>query len=275
MTPVQVLERLEEMAPSGAGTPSGVWSAAALLEVLEQRSGDMQTRPVMAEPTRGPSIQSRRRGPLIAAAVAVIVLVVGATAAILTTRGGDDVTTRLPESAALPDLVAEPGRVGEALTVAHASGDTDVYVGLFADDAVLSIDGIALSVEDLRTRYVGWDRVMNRRWEHSACEITDNKGICQVTMTDDWLTPLLDQPFTGEALVEVAEGEITVYHYLGALKGNQFELAGSFSAWTFLNHPDKAERMWDEYAPSYPIFSQESALLHRQLGEEYIARLSP
>ena len=116
-TPQEALRRLEEADPvsSPKTMPSAAWSSAALLDRIDERSGDTNPKPVTERLLPTPSIR-RGRGPLIAiataTATAVVVLAIGAAMAILTLsgEGGNDVitaptTTTVAVEALQPDLI--------------------------------------------------------------------------------------------------------------------------------------------------------------------------
>lgn len=112
-TPQEALRRLEEADPvsSPKTMPSAAWSSAALLDRIDERSGDTNPRPITERLLSTPPIR-RGRGPLIAIATAVVVLAIGAAMAILTLsgEGGNDVitpstTTTVAVQALQPDLI--------------------------------------------------------------------------------------------------------------------------------------------------------------------------
>jgi len=228
-----------------------------------------EQRPVRARP-EPPKMTRRWLVPALAGAAVVILAIVVAFVAF---GGGDepDVIT--------PDFDSDPTLVGEALTVAYNSGDVDAYLGLFAEDAELRFNGGPSSLEDIRSGYQGWDRIMNRSSEWSECAPFGSSAtavMCRVAITDPiWINPLLGEPWPGRVVITTTDGEITQYDYSDRDTANRLALS-AFKQWTFENYPGQsgAAVMWDPNTPlPLPRFTEESARLHIELGAEYVAQL--
>lgn len=178
-----------------------------------------------------------------------------------------------------PDVVdfsGDPTLVGEALTAAYSSGDADVYLSLFAPDAEVIFNGLPSSLEVMRAEYEGWDRIMNRSYEWSNCLDTvsrvEGRVRCLSAITDPiWISPL-PGPWPGITDIDTADGKITRYSYRDTDTPNVLA-ATQFRTWTREVHPEEAAVMWESGTLPYPVTSAESAQLHVDLGEEYVAQL--
>jgi hypothetical protein len=267
-TDQQLLEQLRQVnpVPADAERPEAMWSSAALFANVEQRSGTMKTYQDVSEvrdvesPTqpRGP----RWRGPLIAATAAVVaLLIVGAP------------TTLVPDIS--PDL----SNFGEALTAAHNAADPEVFLGLFAEDAEIRLDNQALTPDEVRAagplpgmgsnlQYDrGWITTMNQRYDYSSCQVNGDRVLCDMTVTSDYLAPLLP-PDPHTVAAQVLEGEIVLFVVSGLFSVVD-DIMADFQDWTQDNYPEEADLMWVNDWEAVEVPTEESALLHLRLGEEY------
>jgi len=210
-----------------------------------------------------------------AAATAAVVGVISLTVLGVLTNT-DDVAAPV-----IPDFSQDVTLVGEALTAAYNSGDIDLYLSLFAADAelefshTLGIIGNTISVAEYRGLIAGWSQTLNAHWEWVDCQRTGNAvtdpTLCQVRITNDWLELVGQEPNRARVTIGVVDGMITLWDHRG-LRSPGDEAVARFEDWTRRLHPVEAALMWDGEASVTPIFSEESARLHLQLGEEFITQ---
>ncbi len=258
-----------------------------LLLAIYQRSGIMgqihdttmktEDRPPIQVVGRADEVvvkKSRKRLGLVAAAATVVAFVsVGVVVAL---TSGDDVAAPV-----IPDFSQDVTLVGEALTAAYNSGDIDLYLSLFAADAelefshTLGIIGNTISVAEYRGLIAGWSQTVNDHWEWVDCQRTGNAvtdpTLCQVRITNDWLELMGQEPNRARVTIGVVDGMITLWDHRG-LRSPGDEAVARFEDWTRRHHPVEAALMWDGEASVTPIFTEESARLHLQLGEEFITQ---
>lgn len=184
----------------------------------------------------------------------------------------------------LPDFSTDLSKVGEALTQAMATYDPEVFLSLFADDAVLRTANETFSPKELRAAGVldsqatvfqydrGWARTMNQQQVYSLCEVNGDRVGCAMVMTSDFLAPI-HPPVEYQAGIQVVDGQIVLL-WLSGGSGPHDVVVGAFQAWTYENYPDEAELMWVYEWDSLEIATAESALLHLELGTEYVESLS-
>jgi hypothetical protein len=269
----QALEHVRQAnpVPTGSTRPSAFLSSTALLELIYERSGDMQTqdKPVTEQrPIPMPSAPPKPRRwlvPALTAAAAVLAAFIIVLAVL--DDGSPDVA----------DFSEDPTLVGEALTAAYNSGDADIYLSLFATDAEVTFNSLPGSLEVMRAEYEDWDRIMNRSYEWSNCDDTisrvEGRVRCLAAITDPiWISPLLSGPWPAIINIDTADGKITRYDYRDMNTPNVVPLT-EFRTWTREAHPEEAAVMWQSGTLPYPITSEESAQLHVDLGEEYVAQL--
>ena len=215
---------------------------------------------------------------LVAAATAVVAVVSVGVIAILTS--GDEVAAPV-----ISDLSQDVTLVGEALTAAYNSGDVDLYLSLFAADAEVKFGGDTVSLAEQREFVLGgWSQTMNERWEYVDCQRTGSAAaapvLCQVRITDDWLKLMGEEPDRGRVDIQVVDGKITQWGVL-FLRSPGDEPRARFEDWTQEHHPVEAALMWENSTDDNgltsvaPIFTEESARLHLQFGEEYKQQISP
>ncbi len=174
--------------------------------------------------------------------------------------------------------------MGEALTAASNSGDVDLYLSLFAADAEVAFFGDVSLAEQREFVFGGWSQTMNERWEYVDCQRTGNAAaapvLCQVRITDDWLKLMGVEPDRGRVDIQVVDGKITQWDFFG-LSSPGDEPGARFEDWTLEHHPVEAALMWENITLNngvtvvVPIFTEESARLHLQFGEEYKQQISP
>ena len=219
----------------------------------------------------------RKRWGLVAAAATVVAVVSVGVVAML--ASGDDVAAPV-----IPDFSQDVILVGEALTAANNSGDVDLYLSLFAADAEVKFFGDTVSAEQREFVLGGWSQTMNERWEYVDCQRTGNAAaapvLCQVRVTNDWLKLMGEEPDRGRVDIQVVDGKITQWDvFFLASPGD--EPRARFEDWTLEHHPVEAALMWENLTDDNgvtfvaPIFTEESARLHLQLGEEYKQQISP
>jgi ABC-type amino acid transport substrate-binding protein len=265
--------------------------APAFLTALEQRSSTMQTDRVRElpriEPPALPEPPRRRRLAAAVAAAVVIAALVGLGAWLAYGGGGepDVIDGPLPTTGpyGLPDFSSDPVNVGAALTAAQNSHDPEAFLSLLADDAELRSYNDVVSPDDIRagvvlgpagTRYGydrAWARVMNEE-EFYSCELTGDGVICDLTSTSDHLEPILP-PIRELIAIQVRDGQITSMQVAGITDSGDAILE-DFQAWTFEHHPAEAAVMWSTSNWAEETRTEESALLHLRLGEEYVAQLN-
>jgi len=216
------------------------------------------------------------RWVLVAAAVTVVAVVSFGDLAIPTSE--DDAAPPL-----IPDFSEDVTLVGEALTAAYNSGDVDLYLSLFAADAALEFNahrGLLvemLTLADYRESIGGWSRTMNERWQWLDCQRTGNVPnlpvLCQVRVTSDWLQLMAEEPDRGRVTLLVVDGDITQWEFR-ALRSPSDDAVARFEDWTRQHHPDEAAAMWAGDFSIVPIFTEESARSHLQLGLEFVTQVS-
>ncbi len=219
--------------------------------------------------------EPRKRWELVAAPVLVIALVLIGFGGIFSTMDGD----RAP---VIPDFSRDLTLVGDALTAAHNSGDLDRFLSLFAADAQLEFSGApgfffegTVSLTRYREFLESWSRVMNEQWEWLDCQLTGNTGaaLCQVRITNDWLELLFEEPDRARVTVQMVDGRVTQWDFRGLRSPNDLTVA-RFEDWTHQLHPILAATMWQSDGSIFPIFTEESARLHLQLGQEYMKQIA-
>ncbi len=213
---------------------------------------------------------------LVAAAVTAVAVISFGDVAFLTS--GDDAA-----GSVIPDFSQDVTLVGEALTAAYSSGDVDLYLGLFAADAELEFNAHRgplvemLTLADYRESIVGWSQTMNERWQWVDCQRTGNvsnlPALCQVRVTSDWLELMAEEPDRGRVTLLVVDGGITQWEYRG-LRSPSDDAVARFEDWTREHNPDEAAAMWAGGASIIPIFTEESARLHLQLGLDFVTQAS-
>ncbi len=288
-TDQQLLEQLRQVnpVPADAERPEAMWSSAALFADVEQRSGKMKTYEDVREvrdvesPTqpRGP----RWRGPLIAAtAAAVALLIVGAGFWLFADGSREAPVVDEPVPTTLvPELTSELSNFGEALTAAHNADDPEVFLGLFAEDAEFQAFGSGgLTPDEIRTagplsgtashfQYDrGWTRIMNQRYDYSSCQVNGDRVLCDLTVTSDWLKPLYG-PEPNTIAAQVRDRKIVLF-VISGVDDPTNDIRADFHDWTRENYPEEAELMWINDWEDVEVPTEESALLHLRLGEEYV-----
>ena len=218
-------------------------------------------------------MKPEKRWELLLVPVAVIALVWVGFAGILSNRNDE----RTP---VIADFSQDLTLVGEALTAAYNSGEVDLFLNLFADEARLEFLGApgffsegSVSPADYRVFIEGWSRIMNEKWEWTDCQRTGNTAtaLCQVRITNDWFELFFEEPDRARVTVEVVDGKVIQWDLRGLRSPNDVTVA-RFEDWTRQLHPDLAATMWQSEGSVFPTFTEESARLHLQLGEEYIAQ---
>lgn len=298
-TDQQLLEQLRQVnpVPADAEPPAAMWSAAALFADVEQRSGKMKTnedvREVTSTETQSAEPRKRWRGPLIAVATAVVaLLIVGAGFWILADGSREAPVVDEPVPTTLvPELSSDLSNLGEALTAAHNADDPEVFLSMFAEDAELRFANDVITPDEIRTQgpLLGgaghfqynasyfiydrtWARIFNERYDYSSCQINGDRALCDMTVTTDYLQPLLGSiPHT--AAFQVRDGKIVVFVF-SHKSDPSHDIPEDFQDWTQANYPEEAELMWVNDGQAIEVPTEESALLHLRLGEEY-AQLQP
>ena len=123
--------------------------------------------------------------------------------------------------------------------------------------------GVALLAKDLRQREL-------LPTEGTGNAVTD-PTLCQVRITNDWLELMGQEPNRARVTIGVVDGMITLWDHRG-LRSPGDEAVARFEDWTRRLHHVEAALMWDGEASVTPIFTEESARLHLQLGEEFITQ---
>jgi len=132
-TPADAQRRLEAANPmvSASAKPTDAWSSAALLEHIDRKSGDMQTKETSTrieyEPATKKTQRPRWLPPALAGATAVIAALV--LAAVFMT-GGDESRSQYAEAAAGGDPQAVAGLFSDSFRV----GDVDTVVAYLHPD---------------------------------------------------------------------------------------------------------------------------------------------
>ena len=208
---------------------------------------------------------------------AAVVAIASITLLVTMTIGNDQ-----PEPE-IPDFSQNETLVGEALTAAYHSGDNDLFLSLFAADAELEFSGApglffgdTITLDRYREFLDNWSQPMNESWEWDACQRTGSAAgssvVCEVEMTNDWFALMRQQPDRGWVIVQIDDGTITHWDHRGLRSPNDVTVS-RFEDWTRQNHPSQAVHMWQSDRSVFPIFSEESAKLHLELGEAYFQEI--
>ncbi len=270
-------------------------AAPAFLAALENRSTTMQTSQVRELPRVEPPPmleEPRRRWTVAAAAAFVIAVLIGVGAWLAFGGSGDEpdvIDSPIPTTGpyGLPDFSSDPTIVGAALTAAQNAHDTEVFLSLFAEDAELRFREQVFSPADIRAGvelpFTGnnyqldrsWARIMNES-ESFSCEVNGDRALCDVTITSDWLDPLLP-PIPYNVAIQMQEGKLVMFW--PSLSDDPADvMQEAFKVWTFENYPEEALLMWRDAdsggaGHATEIRTEESARLHLRLGQEYVAQL--
>jgi hypothetical protein len=291
-TDQQLLERLRQInpVPTDAERPQAMWSTAALFADVEQRSGTMKTNEDIQQlqhlgaPPERPRLAWR--GPLIAAAAAAVVLLVVGAGLWLVGDGSQDapVVDEPAPTTVVPALSTDLSNMGEVLTAAHNADDPEVLLGLFSEDAELKLGGDAFTPNEIRAEgplpgiadNYAYDRpfarIFNDRYDYSSCQVNGDRVLCDMTVTTDYLKPLLGS-FQFSVAIAVQEGKIVQLNVAQTVDPIA-DLMFDFQDWTQQNYPEEAKLMWVSPANPDAVPTEESALLHLRLGDEY-AQLQP
>jgi hypothetical protein len=263
--------------------------APAFLIALEQGNMAVETSQVRQLPrVELAPIQVTRRRLGIAIAVGVFVFAaligLGVWLAFADRSAPDVIEGPIPTTGpyGLPDFSSDPVSVGAALTAAQNTHDPDVFLSLLADDAELRFGIQVVSPDDIRAgvtltgaggRYQydrAWARIVNEEEVYSSCEANGKGVICDLESTSDHLKPVLP-PIPDIVGIQVLDGQITLFQVAGVADPSN-DILSDFQAWTFENYPEEAALMWTMRNFPEEVRSEESALLHLQLGEEYLAQ---
>lgn len=132
-TPADAQRRLEAANPvvSASAKPTTAWSSAALLEHIDRRSGDMQTKETPTRVEYEPATKKTQRPrwliPALAGATAVIAAIVVASVLLI---GGDESKSLYAEAAAGGDPQAVAGLFADSFRI----GDVDTIVDYLHPD---------------------------------------------------------------------------------------------------------------------------------------------
>ncbi len=251
------------------------------LYVVDSRGDDMQTQTRQrTEPT--PPKRRRNWVPALAGATAVVA---AAIVVVFVAIGGEQGPV-----AGVPDIRSDLSNVGEVLTAAHNAEDPEVLLGLFAEDAELQFFGRApITPADIRSGVMltgpgsnyqydrAWARTFNDRYEYSSCRVNGDRVVCDMTVTTDYLQPLPLRDDAGRPLdgfphtvaAQFRDGEIVLF-VLSVVADNSYDIIGEFQDWTQENYPEEAALMWVNDWEPVEVPTEESALLHLRLGQEYV-----
>ncbi len=236
----------------------------------------------MQTQTRPETIASAPRGRpgWIPALVAGLVAAVAITAVVIATSGGDSDPVA-GDGTAIPDFSTDLALVGEAVMIAQNNYDPELFLSLFAADAQLMFYNDVYSPADMRDgaaikdRFAGhfaYDqtvaRLVNEKQTYSGCTVNGDRVLCDLAISSDVLKGLMP-PVPHTAAFQIQDGKIVLF-VVSALAGPDDQIREDFHAWTFENYPEEAALMWEADWRPEPIFSEESARLHLQLGDEYV-----
>ena len=159
--------RLADPAPVDAERPEGTWSSAVVLQIIEQRSGTMETIERKTDTT-----PSRRRGWLVAAAAMVVAIIAGGAVIGLLGGSSDEPDVGSLTPGAIPVTSYED--IAGTYTNRPASGSAAAYFALhiFEDGTWhVSTQG-AFLVEDYP------QKAYETRFEGTEVFVTETQGNC-------------------------------------------------------------------------------------------------
>ena len=159
--------RLADPAPVDAERPEGTWSSAVVLQIIEQRSGTMETIERKTDTT-----PSRRRGWLVAAAAMVVAIIAGGAVIGLLGGSSDEPDVGSLTPGAIPVTSYED--IAGTYTNRPASGSASAYFALhiFEDGTWhVSTQG-AFRVED------NPQKAYETRFEGTEVFVTETQGNC-------------------------------------------------------------------------------------------------
>ncbi len=128
----KLVERIRraDPAPPGAAPPKSSWTPTALLEVIDRRSADMDTKPDLDNQQRQSETYPTRpernwRRPLVAAAGAAVVIVAVIVAVVVANRGENRSVAEEPPPVGLSVAETEAIALAHQFWQAAANADTD------------------------------------------------------------------------------------------------------------------------------------------------------
>jgi hypothetical protein len=169
MTQHRLLEelRLADPAPVDAERPEGTWSSAVVLQIIEQRSGTMETIERKTDTT-----PSRRRRWLVAAAAMVVTIIAGGAVIGLLGGSSDEPDVGSLTPGAIPVTSYED--IAGTYTNRPASGSASAYFALhiFEDGTWhVSTQGAFLVEDNPQKAY-------ETRFEGTEVFVTETQGNC-------------------------------------------------------------------------------------------------
>ncbi len=223
MSAPDVLDRIAAANPVPAGPPPQAWSAAVLLDEIDERRGTMtKLETVQSAPPEGPRRAWRSRLAVAVGAFALVFAVVGLVA--LVASGGTSgpatpaPTTVAPTTIAPatsvpvtpPPPAVDPVEAGRAFIEAMDASDAAAAAALLDPNAVF--DDLAGSVDDLGPVF-DWQTSFDLRWTVRSCEQSAIGPPALVTCEYDTQS-LLGRAVPSDALAgsydfEIVDGLIT------------------------------------------------------------------
>jgi hypothetical protein len=159
--------RLADPAPVDAERPEGTWSSAVVLQIIEQRSGTMETIERKTDTT-----PSRRRGWLVAAAAMVVTIIAGGAVIGLLGGSSDEPDVGSLTPGVIPVTSYED--IAGTYTNRPASGSASAYFALhiFEDGTWhVSTQGAFLVEDNPQKAY-------ETRFEGTEVFVTETQGNC-------------------------------------------------------------------------------------------------
>ena len=275
MTHHELLEelRLADPAPVNAKRPEAAWSSAVVLQIIQQRSGTMQTQntPTSEKSESGPKAprQTFRRWliPAVAGATAVIVAIV--TAVAIVGNSDEDVIAPTPEAVVLSSYEA------------WNEGDFDAWFEAFTDDALINGDS-----KQEKWRLLNEVRVLsNSRAEFlEPCRLIepspsgDSQVQCTVTRSNDFhgaggLSVTVLETFVVDETNQISSYDVSTVE----LVGSELAFNRSFWEWLRVAYPEVASDIYPGMDHQPPGFGDDpkDMLIALDYVEEFVSQSRP